>query len=37
MQTIITKACTELGIKPIPSKRVGNNEFIGVFFDSVSL
>lgn len=22
MQTIITKACKELGIKPIPSKRV---------------
>jgi hypothetical protein len=23
MQTIITKACKEIGIKPIPSKRVG--------------
>lgn len=22
MQTIITKACNELGIKPVPSKRV---------------
>ena len=34
MQTIITKACTELGVKPIPSKRV--YEFIGVIFNSVS-
>lgn len=24
MQTIITKACKELDIKPIPSKRVGS-------------
>ena len=27
MQTIITKACNELGIKPVPSKRVCDSPF----------
>lgn len=30
MQTIITRACNELGIKPIPSKRVCSMIYCGI-------
>lgn len=32
MQTIITRACNELGIKPIPSKRVSNGRHLLLCF-----